>query len=492
LFETWDISYSFFPNHLIKSYITAVTLSSVRSSIIDNRIIRNDNTFIKVIPSNGIEEIIEQKFHYDRDQIEFDNEFAKVAYLNKIIFEDIRRIEEILHFPFDCVIKIRPDLFIDHTVSLKLDDILDNNMYADITVTDNVISGINDLLLVFGRQAFKIMCDSMLAISKSGVRAHKALELLQNYGINILNINNILLGLGSTSLLVIPIRPGYRFASGYSERVEQFEWWQMVLSDNQYVDEIIQQFLARGIKFTQTSGAKMKVIIPMAGLGSRFSSKGHDLPKPLIQFLGKTMIQHVVEHLGLAEQCQHIFLCQKEHVEKYDLESLFAQFVPDFKIVKIFGVTDGAATTVSRAEVAVSRDDPILIVNSDQLVHWNKVTDNLTADGTVFCFPGGTGPKWSYAATDDKGQVTKVAEKVQISKHATTGMYYWKNFGLYLDSYKKMIAANDRVNNEFYVAPVYNYALEGNDINIRYIQAVDQVGTPEELDEYLLRLSRND
>jgi hypothetical protein len=81
-----------------------------------------------------------------------------------------------------------------------------------------------------------------------------------------------------------------------------------------------------------------------------------------------------------------------------------------------------------------------------------------------------------------------VAEKRQISEFATAGMYYFKHFGHYLNAYRTMVAFNDRTNNEFYVAPVYNYMLQLG-VKIRHVISVDQVGTPEELDAYLLRIS---
>lgn len=234
----------------------------------------------------------------------------------------------------------------------------------------------------------------------------------------------------------------------------------------------------------------MKVVIPMAGLGSRFSTQGYEDPKPLIQFLGKPMIQHVVEHLGLQEH-EHIFLCQESHVEKYKLYELFSSFLKKFTIVEIDGLTQGAACTVMMADSWIDPEESVLLVNSDQLVYWGrnvKALEEGNFGGCIFCFPG-EGPKWSYAKVNLQGLVTEVAEKVQISDHATSGMYYWKKWQYFMDAAQAMIVANDRVNNEFYVAPVYNYALDKK-ITIEYVQDVDQVGTPEELNQYLAKCTK--
>lgn len=223
----------------------------------------------------------------------------------------------------------------------------------------------------------------------------------------------------------------------------------------------------------------------MAGLGSRFSTQGYENPKPLIEFLGKPMVQHVVEHIGLMH-LEHIFLCQKSHVEKFKLHELFSSFMPKYQIVEIDGITEGAACSVLLAEHVMNDQDDFMIVNSDQLTYWDKDVDylkSIAAAGLIFCFKG-EGPKWSYAKLDENGKVDQVAEKKQISDHATSGMYYWRRWSDFRSATQAMIAANDRVNNEFYVAPVYNYALDKG-IVIKYVDGVDQVGTPEELNEYL-------
>lgn len=233
--------------------------------------------------------------------------------------------------------------------------------------------------------------------------------------------------------------------------------------------------------------AKMNVLIPMAGNGNRFKSQGYIDPKPLIKFLGKPMIQHVLEHLGLFE-FKHIFICQKQHVEDYNLNNLFKSLVSNFEIITLDEVTEGATCSVLKAKDIINDETPLLIVNSDQLLHWDRstlleVSDDV--DGLIYCF-NGVGNKWSYADVDDFGSVVHVEEKKQISDFATAGMYFWKHGKDFVTAAEQMIMKNLRVNNEFYVAPVYNQAIKsGAKIKIEMVNWVDQVGTPEELKEYL-------
>ena len=93
---------------------------------------------------------------------------------------------------------------------------------------------------------------------------------------------------------------------------------------------------------------------------------------------------------------------------------------------------------------------------------------------------------WSYAKVDEVGCVMEVAEKKVISNHATAGYYYWSKGSDFVKYAEEMIEADDRVNNEFYVAPVYNYAVgDGKKITITYVDKVYELGTPEYLERYL-------
>ena len=104
------------------------------------------------------------------------------------------------------------------------------------------------------------------------------------------------------------------------------------------------------------------------------------------------------------------------------------------------------------------------MANSDQFVDWdsNKFMYSMIADeidGGILTFPS-THPKWSYAKLDDKGFVSEVAEKIPISEHATVGIYYWRHGADYVKYANQMIKKDIRVNNEFYVCPVFNEAIK--------------------------------
>jgi len=244
----------------------------------------------------------------------------------------------------------------------------------------------------------------------------------------------------------------------------------------------------KNIKKPKWSSDKMNVLIPMAGAGSRFEQAGYTFPKPLIDVNGKPMIQRVVENINI--DATHIFIVQKSHYEKYSLQHTLNLISPGCKIVQVDGVTEGAACTTLLAKEYINNDDPLVLANSDQYVDWDSsqymyscMTDDI--DGSILTF-NSKHPKWSYAKTNDQNFVTEVAEKKPISENATVGIYFWKKGKDYVECAESMIEKNIRVNNEFYVCPVYNEAiLKHAKIKTFHIEKMWGLGTPEDLDTFL-------
>ena len=232
----------------------------------------------------------------------------------------------------------------------------------------------------------------------------------------------------------------------------------------------------------------MNVLIPMAGAGSRFASAGYTFPKPLIEVNGKPMIQVVVENLNI--EAKYTFIVQEEHYEKYNLKYLLNLIAPGCNIVQVNGITEGAACTTLLAKEFINNDEPLLIANSDQFLEWNsnECLYAFNADGVdagIITFKN-THPKWSYARVGEDGFVAEVAEKKPISNDATVGVYFWKHGSDYVQCAEQMIAKNIRVNNEFYVCPVFNEAInKGCKIRIKEIQKMWGIGTPEDLNYFL-------
>ncbi len=254
----------------------------------------------------------------------------------------------------------------------------------------------------------------------------------------------------------------------------------------------IKRHLNLGVIMPKWKDERLNIVIPAAGLGSRFSAAGQKFPKPLISVQGKPMIQVVVENLNM--DAKFIFIVQKEHCEKYNMESMLKVIAPGCEVIQIDGLTEGAACTVLKAEHLIDNDNPVIIANSDQYVEWDSSefmyamsSDNI--DGGILSFSS-VHPKWSYIRRGDDGFVCEVAEKKVISNEATTGIYLYKSGKMAVKAIKDMIANNDRYSGEFYFAPSYGYAIkDGLKIKPFLIDSNKNhgIGTPEDL-EYFLSL----
>ena len=217
-------------------------------------------------------------------------------------------------------------------------------------------------------------------------------------------------------------------------------------------------------------------------------------PKAYMNNLCVDGTMSVRDWLAIAENLnidgQYTFIVLQEHIDKYNIDKMLRLIKPDCNIVITDGITEGAASTTLLAKEFIDNENPLVIANSDQYFEWNPREViysfmNKSIDGGILTFPS-THPKWSYAKIDELGNVVEVAEKNPISNHATVGVYFWTHGSDYVASAEEMIDKNIRVNNEFYVCPVYNQAIENDKkIVIKDIDKMWGIGTPEDLETFL-------
>jgi HAD superfamily hydrolase (TIGR01509 family) len=248
------------------------------------------------------------------------------------------------------------------------------------------------------------------------------------------------------------------------------------------------------------SQRKINIVIPMAGEGSRFKVAGYTEPKPFIPVGGKPMIRWVIENMlpkEIPNEELHVafhLIVRKAHLDTHKIASLFTDLSSNVSFTEHVtdGLTEGAACSVLLASDKIDNKDPLIIVNSDQFLEWKsdsfyKCLLNPAYDGNILTFyqPDENDKKWSYAKITDDNLVTQVAEKVWISPYATVGLYGWKRGSDFVKYAKQMISKNIRVNNEFYVCPVYNEAIEdGEKIRVTLCSGMWGLGVPEDLEKF--------
>ena len=243
----------------------------------------------------------------------------------------------------------------------------------------------------------------------------------------------------------------------------------------------------------------IQIVIPMAGEGSRFQKAGYTVPKPFIDVMGKYMIQWVIDNVSSTKyKLEFIFLCREKHLENNSMMFLDSQKI-SYKIITLKNLTEGAACTVLLAKDVLNLELPLVIVNSDQYLEWNAESFytsllNPSYDGIISTFysPDPSDKKWSFIELDKNTLVSKVAEKIWLGPNATTGIYGWKRAYDFIFYSEQMIQKNIRVNNEFYVCPVYNEAIQDSK-KIRHIECKKLwgLGVPDDLQYFINNLCQS-
>jgi len=242
---------------------------------------------------------------------------------------------------------------------------------------------------------------------------------------------------------------------------------------------------------TKNNFLKTSIVIPAAGLGSRFSNEGWTNIKPFIDINGLPMIEHVINNLSF-EKSDMTVIFRDEYTIKYS-DQIDHLRNKNINFYSLKGLTEGTACTVLSVRKSIDNENPLLIANSDQLVDF-KIEDFINdaksrnLDGSILVFKDAEkNPKWSFAKVNSDDLVIQVAEKKAISDLATVGIYYFSKGSDFVKAALDMIVANDRVNGEFYTCPVYNYMISlGAKIGVYEVSknAMHGLGTPEDLRHY--------
>ena len=232
----------------------------------------------------------------------------------------------------------------------------------------------------------------------------------------------------------------------------------------------------------------------MAGSGQRFKDAGYEIAKPLLPVHGRAMFEIVL--LNLVGPSVHSFtlVARAEWNLTKRVEAFAKELQIPIRLVEVTETTGGPAETVLLTEHLLSPDLPVTTANSDQYVDTSmeafyQTLQSPACDGLILTMKD-SDPKWSYAATDELGCVSRVAEKEVISHDATVGIYGFSSASLMFGAIHSMIAARDRVNNEYYVGPAYNYLIaQGGTVQIVDLGPINSVmhgmGIPEDYVRFL-------
>ena len=230
----------------------------------------------------------------------------------------------------------------------------------------------------------------------------------------------------------------------------------------------------------------------MAGEGRRFREVGYELPKMLIEAKGKTLLEWSIDSLPLALCSRLIFVAQQKHENEFQLSgkirSMYTNRVKSLHFKFIDKLTRGQSETACLAKDLIDLSQPLLIFNIDTQFSSSSLEKNLlrkNIDGVLGAFYSEE-PRFSFAALNDDGFVTKTAEKEVISSNALTGLYHFTYPEDFFEAAGSAFAKNETTKGEFYIAPLYNHLINnGRKLIVDVADEVNILGTPEELEIFL-------
>ncbi|MGI2258558.1 glycosyltransferase family 2 protein [Shewanella sp. GXUN23E] len=236
------------------------------------------------------------------------------------------------------------------------------------------------------------------------------------------------------------------------------------------------------------------IVIPMAGLSSRFFKAGYDQPKYMLPAHGMPLFDHaVLSFKAYFASLPFLFIVR----DVYDTPAFVKQRcealgIADFRVVVLNEETRGQAETVYLGLSDVDDETPLTIFNIDTFRPDFVLPDVATGtDGYLEVFKG-EGSNWSYAkpASPTSNKVVETAEKNPISNLCSTGLYHFNRAGDFKRIFEAEAArpASEWQKQELYIAPLYNYLIqEGKDIRFHLIDNHEVIfcGVPQEYLDFL-------
>jgi dTDP-glucose pyrophosphorylase len=239
---------------------------------------------------------------------------------------------------------------------------------------------------------------------------------------------------------------------------------------------------------------RLNLILPAAGLGSRFKEVGESRPKPLIPVFEIPMIIWVLLNFNLEKSDKVWIISQREDQLPKNLNAFINKLGIDIEFIEIDGLTEGPASTVDFALGRIPDGECVVVANTDQYVFTDlgdfvRMVRRGESTGQILTMTASSNA-WSYVGRNSEGLITEVVEKVEISNEATVGIYGWSDSRDAKQAFQDTFQRNLRTNNEFYVAPTYNYLINrGQLVETNLIGehglAVHGLGTPKDLIDFL-------
>lgn len=241
----------------------------------------------------------------------------------------------------------------------------------------------------------------------------------------------------------------------------------------------------------------MQIIIPMAGLGTRFVRAGYQTIKPLIEVDGRPMIEHVVRMFP--GEHDFLFICARPHLEETPLRAVLEALVPGATIVAIEPHKGGPVCTALAAQAYIKDDEPVILNYCDAAAPWDygdfkQRMAHLDCAGALVAFrgfhPHSLGPTLYAYIREQNNTLLEIREKrafteQRMNEYASTGAYYFRRGELLKHYFRRAVERDYQTQGEYFASIPYNLLVEdGLPVHVYEVRQFTHWGTPDDLAEY--------
>jgi capsule biosynthesis phosphatase len=223
----------------------------------------------------------------------------------------------------------------------------------------------------------------------------------------------------------------------------------------------------------------MNIIIPLGGIGKRFSESGYTKPKPLIKVLGKEIIYWLLDGLDL-EESDNVYIPYNEYLDTFLFDEVVNSLYPNIKLVSI-SPTNGPAETIKRCIKHFNIKGNTVLLDGDTWYEEDILGKIRLSDGNLTTYFKSTSiePIFSYIKLNDN-QIVDIKEKVKISDNANSGCYVFKSAELVLEYIDRIGKKSEKFTSdiikEMLKDGIHFSALEVKDFHV--------LGTPQQIIEF--------
>ena len=237
---------------------------------------------------------------------------------------------------------------------------------------------------------------------------------------------------------------------------------------------------------------KLHLIMPMGGGGTRFGNVGYESPKPLIDLFGKPFFYYATKSITDYIDVESVtFVVLQDHIDRFGIDKEILKYFPDAIIEVIPEVLPGAVLTCMAGVKNIPDGEGVIFNDCDHAFVCGSFSEYINEtictyeqlDGALLTFESNE-DKFSYAAFDDNGYVTKTVEKQVISTDAICGAYYFSDKNTFASSSNEYLTKCEY--KEFFMSGVYNVMCD-HKLKIKTFRTDEHTsfGTPDEYEEVI-------